>query len=68
MGSGFVEDQRFQDAGPRPNTQGQNGSFRKLGVPYFGILPIRILLFRVYIGVPLFSETPNKECGMRFLV
>ena len=34
------------------------GSCRKLGVPYFGILIIRILLCRVlYLG-PLFSETP----------
>ena len=34
------------------------GRFRKLGVPYFGVLRIRILLFRVpYLG-PLFSETP----------
>ena len=24
-----------------------NGSFRKLGVPYFGVLVIRILIFRV---------------------
>ena len=32
------------------------GSFRKFGVPYFGVLKIRILLFRVlYLG-PLFSE------------
>ena len=34
------------------------GSFRKLGVPYFGILIIRILLFRVLYEGPLFSETP----------
>ena len=26
----------------------RNGSFRKLGVPYFGVLIIRILLFRAY--------------------
>ena len=26
---------------------GLGGSFRKLGVPYFGVLIIRILLFRV---------------------
>ena len=25
----------------------ENGSFRKLGVPYFGVLIVRILLFRV---------------------
>ena len=35
------------------------GSFRKLGVPYFGVLVIKNLLFRVlYLG-PLFSETPT---------
>ena len=34
------------------------GSFRKLGVPYFGVLIIRILLFRVLYQGPLFSETP----------
>ena len=34
------------------------GSFRKLGVPYFGVLIIRILLFRVLYSGPLFSETP----------
>ena len=34
------------------------GSFRKFGVPYFGVLIIRILLFRVVYQVPLFSETP----------
>ena len=36
------------------------GSFRKLGVPYSGVLKIRILLFRVLYYVPLFSETPKK--------
>ena len=35
------------------------GSFRKLGVPPFGVLTIRILPCRVpYLG-PLFSETPT---------
>ena len=35
-----------------------SGSFRKVGVPNFGVLIIRILLFRVlYLG-PLFSDTP----------
>ena len=32
--------------------------FRKFGVPYFGVLIIRILLFRVLYQGPLFSETP----------
>ena len=34
------------------------GSFRKLEVPYFRVLIIRILLFRVLSQGPLFSETP----------
>ena len=34
------------------------GSFPNLGVPYFGVLIIRILLFRVLYKGPLFSETP----------
>ena len=33
-------------------------SFRKLGVPYLGVLFLRILLFRVPYSGPLFSETP----------
>ena len=33
------------------------GSFPKLGVPYFGVLIIRLLLRVLYSG-PLFSETP----------
>ena len=38
-----------------------HGSFRKFGVPYFGVLIIRILLFRVlYIGVPYFRKLPNN--------
>ena len=36
-----------------------DGSFRKLWVPYFGVLIIRILLFRVLYWGPLFSETPR---------
>ena len=34
--------------------------FPKIGVPYLGVLIIRILLFRVLYKGPLFSETPNK--------
>ena len=34
------------------------GSFRKLGIPYFGVIITRILLFRVLYWGPLFSETP----------
>ena len=36
-----------------------HGSFRKLGVPYLGVLIIRTLLFRVLYLDPLFSETPR---------
>ena len=32
--------------------------FPKIGVPYLGVLIIRILLFRVLYQGPLFSETP----------
>ena len=32
------------------------GTFRKLGVPYFGVLIVRILLFRVLYQGPLSSE------------
>ena len=39
--------------------------FPKIGVPYFAVLIIRILLFRVlYLG-PLFSETPTYPSGTR---
>ena len=43
-----------------PFGQKQLGSFRKLGVPYCGVLIIRILLFRVLCWGPLFSETPTS--------
>ena len=33
--------------------------FPKIRVPYFGVLIIRILLFRVLYWGPLFSETPK---------
>ena len=36
-----------------------NWEFPKTGVPYYGDLIIRILLFRVLYWGPLFSETPN---------
>ena len=42
-----------------------NGSFRKLGVPYFGVLIIRILLFRVLYRGPLFSETPKSSISAK---
>ena len=32
--------------------------FPKIGVPYFGVLITRILLFRVLYWGPLLSETP----------
>ena len=34
------------------------GASENRGVPYFGVLTIRILLFRVLYEGPLFSETP----------
>ena len=37
----------------------RTGTFRKLGVPYFGVLVTGILLFRVLYWGPLFSETPK---------
>ena len=43
----------------------KDGSFRKVGVPYFGVLRIRILLFRVQNQGPLVSETPK---GLRVAV
>ena len=34
------------------------GSFRRLGVPYFGVLIVRILLFRVlYLRPPIFGNS-----------
>ena len=39
-----------------------HGSFRKLGVPCFGVL---ILLFRVLNQGPLFSETPTRPTKTR---
>ena len=34
------------------------GSFRNLGVPYFGVLILRILLFRVlFLGSPIFGNS-----------
>ena len=40
------------------------GSFRKLGVPCFGVLIIRILLFEYYMRVPFFGSFhvgPGKQ-------
>ena len=34
------------------------GSFRKLGVPYFGVLIVRMALFRVLFLGSTISETP----------
>ena len=36
------------------------GEFPRIRVPYFGVLIIRILLFRVLHQGPLFSETPSE--------
>ena len=46
---------------PNPNPKAFGflcGSFQKVGVPYVGVLVIRILPFKVLYSVPLFSETP----------
>ena len=40
------------------NPRGSIWEFPKTGVPYLGVLIIRILLFRVLHSCPLFSETP----------
>ena len=37
------------------------GSFRKLGVPYFGVLITRILRFMMLYWGPLFSETAHAS-------
>ena len=50
---------RHQSGQAAPIPSARLGSFRKLGVPYFGVLMIRILLFRVLYWGPLFSETPT---------
>ena len=47
------------------NQQPQSESFRKLGVPYFGVLIIRILLIETYylgyyIRVPCFRKLPSQ--------
>ena len=36
------------------------GGFRILGVPYFGVLFIRILLIGYYVRVPYFRKLPLK--------
>ena len=48
----------LQDLKENPGSEGVYGSFRKFGIPYFGVLIIRILLFRVLYSGTLFSETP----------
>ena len=45
------------------------GSFRKLGDPYFGVLIIRILVFRVlYQRVPYFRKLPYGPNELPFRV
>ena len=44
---------------------GLNGSFRKLGTPYFGVLIVRILLFRV---VPYFRKLLHRQGSSSQLV
>ena len=45
--------------GPAANAKSQKWEFPRIGVPYFGVLIIRILQFRVLYSGPLFSETPK---------
>ena len=55
LGQGFMKEKGFVKVGTRIHLlelqrffpSSPYGSFRKLGVPYFGVLIIRILLFRV---------------------
>ena len=43
---------------PKALNPGDTWDFPKIRAPYFGVLIIRILLFRVLYWGPLFSETP----------
>ena len=47
------------DQGAEPS-RNDCGSFRKLGVPYLGVLILRILLFRYYIRVPYSRKLPSR--------
>ena len=40
------------------------GSFRKLGVPYFGVLTIRSYYLGYYIRVPYFRKPPFRASGI----
>ena len=44
------------------------GSFRKLGVPHFGVPIIRILLVRYYIRVPYFRTLPYDVAFIEMVV
>ena len=48
----------FQESSCLPS-----GSFREFGVPYLGVVIIRILLFRVLIRVSYFWKLPNPAQG-----
>ena len=41
------------------------GTFRRFELPYFGVLIITILLFRVLYWGPLFSEPPTPPCTLK---
>ena len=46
-----------------------HGSLRKLGVPYLGLLTIRILLFGYYIWVPCCRKPPQVTgLGIAFIM
>ena len=62
VGSEFEKDKPH---GLDGNDVGSHGSFRKLGVPYLGVLIIRILLFRGTIfGSPYCRKHPH-ECNQQ---
>ena len=54
FGGIFLNQGAWESLGPRK----RKWEFPKIGVPYFGVLLMRILLFRVLNEGPLFSETP----------
>ena len=56
---------RDTDQGPKAWGRHVMWDFPKIRVPYFGVLLIWILLFRVLYSDPLFSETPPCR-GMTF--
>ena len=57
----FSKPQLLKPSKTSPRPPGPSWEFPKLGVPYFGVLIRRILLFRYYIRVPYFRKlSPSK--------